>query len=128
MGAYPGTHQVTVSVDFKSDPPRVTNSENQVDQVDKAMTGITWASQPDQEGLTITGVQFFSDAKKTKQVTPSYLDLPGSNWGRMNWVIQFKPVKIDVEETLYYVLTYKDSKYNNLQWDPQLKIEPRGKG
>ena len=111
--------------------PVVTTSTGEVDNVDDTYTGVEWelaTGSPDQDGLTITGVQFYSDLAKTVPVTPVYMTMPGANNGRMNWIINFNTRGVATEQTLYYDLKFKDDHFDDLDWDPTLKVLPRGTG
>ena len=121
-----GDHLITVNVNFNVDPPVVTNPTNQSDTIQATDGGIMWASEPNEEELQITGIEFFSDLTKQRPVTPTYLDMPGENYGRMNWHIRFRPEVVGSEQTLYYKLKYKVTAHNCLKWDPVIRIDPRG--
>jgi hypothetical protein len=132
--SYPGSTQVTITFSFpnrdNTKPPVVTQSCGENDRIPAASTSVYWASSSnlhaaDDENLTITGISFYTDSSKTTTWNPPFLDMPGFNFGRLNWVIPFNATPVPQDTTLYYDLKYRDNLYNDLDWDPTLTINMR---
>jgi len=111
--------------------PVITTSTTEVDSISDAYSGVEWSLATDRspdDNVRITGVTFFSDVAKTRAVTPSYMTLPGANNGRMNFIVNFNGTAVDAEQTLYYDIAWADDDFPALEFDPTLKILPRGSG
>lgn len=124
-------HSIPVYVTFPNGDltatPTVSNDTRQQDVIPATASGIEWSfSAPaNNDNLTITNVKFYTDAAKSNEVTPAYLGT-GRNNGRMNWIVDFTSTAVTTETTLYYDLFFKDDDHTGLDWDPTVKIQPRG--
>jgi hypothetical protein len=130
------TQKIQVNVDFPNGihgEPVVSNDTNQVDSISSSETGIVWHLKDgkglDDDGLTLTGVDFFLDQAKTQPTTPSFFAMPGghpTDKNRKWWEVEFNGTPVRELTTLYYTICYEDDDYKDLKWDPKIQIQPRG--
>ena len=129
------THRITVEVRFPGGDiharPVVITPSSSVAVIHASDGAIEWSlstlEPPDaNDELEIIGVSFFADAEKAQPISPTYLELPGAQDGRMNWVIAFNGQAVPSEQTLTYTLHLRDADHPWVEWDPTIKVQPRG--
>jgi len=126
--------KIDVNLDFHGNPqskPSVTNSTEQSNTIPRTQSYLEWQVEPNEDNVGITGVTFYASkvdkTHKQSPIRPSYLDLPGGHvdGDKTTWRISFNSNSVGTTQTIWYDLHYADDNWPNLDWDPQLQVEPR---
>ncbi len=137
----PSSYRITIVVEFPGgDPharPQVRNSRYQQDRIPDSVDRIEWhlttagVIPPNADNLKITGLQFFRPGQPDMIAFPPCLKLnngiEGNPSGR-NWVIDFTDTEVPQELQFAYGIKYQTNDHPDLDWDPTIKIDPRGGG
>jgi hypothetical protein len=125
---------IDVNLTFGTDPhsePTVTNPTTQDNEIPATQTFLRWQVTPDEDGVAITGVTFYrtqaDKTNRTNAIAPPYLNTPGGHDGGdvTTWKIDFNRTAVPNQVTIWYDVQFRDSDFNDMDWDPTLTIKPR---